>query len=169
MSSYHSARERYAVSRARAIAATTAALVPAFGVAFRLTGWSRTVQAAYRAQWHSPEFDWEEIYRRFGDPDRLDLAIWAGERLCGLGLATTTPAALNLLFLEGDSRPDCPLRGLRIPIFLDVAANYAQDRGKTELRVWPLTDNLAELYRDAYGFSLVTTGPGGPYWVRRIR
>jgi hypothetical protein len=168
VSSYYSARNRYAVSRARAISATTAALVPEFGIVFRLTGWSRAVQAAYQVQWVSPEFDWQEIFRRFGDPDRLDLAMWAEDRLCGLGLATTTQTALKLLFLEGDSRPDCPLRGLRIPIFLDVAANYARDRGKTELRVWPLTDNLAGLYRDAYGFSLVTSGPGGPYWVRRI-
>ena len=75
---------------------------------------------------------------------------------------------LKLMFLEGDPQPDCPLKGFRIPIFLDVAANYAQDRGKTELRVWPLNDNLAELYREAYGFSLVTMGPGAPYWARRV-
>ena len=156
------------MSRARALAATSAVLIPEFGIAFELTGWNAAAHAAYHAQWGSPNFDWEEIFRRFSDPARLDLAIWAAGRLCALGLATPTETSLKLVFLEGDSRPDCPLKGLRIPIFLDVAANYAQDRGKTELRVWPLNDNLAELYLEAYGFSLVTVGPGAPYWVRRV-
>lgn len=168
VSSFHKAKERYAISRSKAISATTATLVPEFDIAFEITGWNSAAQTAYHEQWPNPEFDWVEVFRRHNDPDRLDISIWVGERLCGLALGITTANALNLMFLEGDSREDCPLTGLRIPIFLDIATNYTQDRGKSELRVWPLNDTLAELYRDTYGFSLVTTGPNTPYWRKGV-
>ncbi len=112
-------------------------LSPQVGVDFKLSGWNSAARHALEIQWQQREFDWPEIFRKHSEPDRLDVAIWVGDRLCGLGLATTTEVALNLLFFEGDARTDCPLKGLRILIFLDVAANYAQDRGKRELRVWP--------------------------------
>lgn len=142
--------------------------MPEFGVAFQISHWNSAAHAAYQTQWQSPEFDWVEIFRRHSDPDRLDIAMWVGDRLCGLALATTTESAIKLLFLEGDSRPDCPLSGLRIPIFLDIAANYAQDRGRVELRVWPLNTRLEELYRDTYGFSLVADGTTAQYWRRGV-
>lgn len=167
-SSIHRARERYAISRSKAISATTAALVPEFNIAFEISGWNSAAQTAYHEQWPTPEFDWEEIFRRHNDPDRLDIAIWVEDRLAGLALGITTGNALNLMFLEGDSRDDCPLKGLRTVIFLDIATNYAQDRGKSELRVWPLNGALADLYRDAYGFSLVTAGPNTPYWKKGV-
>jgi hypothetical protein len=54
-------------------------------------------------------WDWEEIFRRHGDPDRLDIAIWGqNERLCCLALGTTTSEAVEIRFLEGDPRSDCP-------------------------------------------------------------
>jgi hypothetical protein len=167
-SSIHRAKERYAISRSKAIAATTAILVPEFGIAFEISGWNSAAQAAYHAQWPHPAFDWEEIFHRHNDPDRLDIAIWVADRLAGLALGITTGNALNLMFLEGDSRGDCPLRGLRTPIFLDLATNYAQDRGKSELRVWPLDNALSDLYRDAYGFTLVATGLNAPYWRKGV-
>lgn len=139
------------------------------GVPFSLSPWNPRAQAAYQSQWESPRFDWEKIFRRYTDPDRLDMAVWAGEdRLAALALAVTTGSSLNLLFLEGDARNDCPLRGRRALIALDVAANYAQARGKRELRVWPLNQRLEELYRDIYGFTLAVDQTNKPYWRKEV-
>lgn len=166
--SYHQAKERYAICRSEAIAACVSALPAVLGVEFTLSGWNAAALSAYQIQWPAPQFDWPVIFERHRDPDRLDLAIWVGERLCGLALAVTASISVNILFLEGDSRDDCPLRGRRALIALDAATNYAQGRGKTELRVELLETRIQELYRDEFGFNLVTTGQNAPYWRKGV-
>jgi len=102
-------------------------------------------------------WDWEEIFRGHRDPDRLELVIWTvGDRLSGLGLVLTSGRAVELRFLEGDPRPDCPLKGRRIAVALEAAARYAQARGKLEIRLQPLNASLGCLYCKAYGFEEVT-------------
>src|SRR5262245_57327285 len=90
---------------------------------FNLSGWGARAREAYLDQWlpdPNRQFDWEGIFRRHNDPDRFDIAIWGpNERLCGLGLGTTTGEALDLRFLEGDPRQGCPLKGRRILILLE--------------------------------------------------
>jgi len=78
---------------------------------FNLSGWSGRSREAYLDQWPGGgRWKWEEIFRRHNDPDRLDIAIWgANDRLCGLALGTTTSEYVEIRFLEGDPRPDCPL------------------------------------------------------------
>jgi hypothetical protein len=134
---------------------------------FNLSGWSGRAREAYLDQWRGDpkcKFDWEEIFRRHGDPDRLDIAIWGtNDRLCGLGLGTTTGEAVDIRFLEGDPRPDCPLKGRRILIILESASCYAQARGRRELRVRPKNERLEDIYRQTYGFVLETTRGGDRY------
>jgi hypothetical protein len=137
---------------------------------FNLSGWGARAREAYLDQWRGDpkcNWDWEEIFRRHNDPDRLDVAIWGpNERLCGLGLGLTTGEALDLRFLEGDPRPDCPLKGRRILIFLESAACYAQARGRAELRIRPKNERLEDLYRQTYGFMLETRRGGESYYRR---
>lgn len=139
---------------------------------FNLSGWGARAREAYLDQWPriaQKDWDWEEIFRRHADPDRLDIAIWGqNERLCGLAVGTTSSEALEIRFLEGDPRADCPLKGLRILIVLESAACYAQARGRRELRVRPKNEPLEALYRQTYGFVLETTRSGDRYYRKGV-
>lgn len=73
-----------------------------------------------------------------------------------------------LRFLEGDPRQDCPLRGKRILIALETAANYAQGRGKKEIRVQPIDDKLVYLYESVYGFVLESPKNEEPYYRKGV-
>jgi hypothetical protein len=96
------------------------------------------------------------------------LAVWCGDRLAALALGLTTGEAVVVRFLEGDPRPDCPLKGRRILIVLECMANYAQGRGKAELRIEPANEALETLYRETYGFSLETPRGRSAYYKRTV-
>jgi len=120
-------------------------------------------------EWGETRFDWREIDRRHRDPDRLDIAIWSdNDRLSGLGLGLSTGQAIMLRFLEGDPRQDCPLRGKRILIALEATANYAQGRGKREIRLQPINDKLVYLYESVYGFVLESPRNEAPYYRKGV-
>lgn len=115
--------------------------------------WSRRTFEALSA-WEYQRFDWQEISRRHRDPDRLEVAIWSGDNiLSGMGLALCTGQAVVLRFVEGDPRQDCPLKGYRLLVALEAATNYAQARGKHEIRVQPKNEQLVNLYEEVYGFT----------------
>lgn len=142
------------------------------GVEFTLTGWGERAKEAYADQWLNhctPQFDWERIFRIHRDLDRLDLVIWGpGGRLSGLALGLTTPQAVIMSFIEGDPRPDCPLKGKRVLIGLECGTCYGQVRGRTEIRIQPINKRLEELYRQEYGFVLETPGRGESYYRKDI-
>lgn len=107
--------------------------------------------------------------RNRNEPDSLALAIFTGEsRLAGLALAMPNSSAVTIKFLEGDPRPDCPLVGRRALITLEAAALYAQGIGRRQIRVEPANATLAALYRDRYGFALVSPRGAPAYYVRDI-
>ena len=134
----------------------------------RITEWTGRALKSLD-DWGRSEFDWPEIMRRDNDPDRLDMAIWSGqERLAALGLAVTTGQAVILRFLEGDPRQDCPLKGRRILIALETAANYAQAQGKKEIRLQPVNDKLVDLYEKVYGFKLESPRNETPYYRKGV-
>lgn len=159
-------------NRASAFRAAALNLQPHLGVEFNISPWSNKALRAFDGHWSTfkreVEWDWPEIFRGHRDYDRLDLAIWSGDRLCGLGLGITTPSALELRFLEGCPDPECPLRGRRILIALEAAACYAQTCGKKEIRVSPINSSLESLYRDTYGFALETPAKGAPYYRKGV-
>lgn len=150
--------------------AATRTLAPVVGVDFTMTGWTGRSREALAAQWtDGVHFDWVEVFRRHRDPDRLDVALWSpGDRLSALVLGLTTGAAVELRFFEGDPRPDCPLKGRRTLIILECAANYAQARGRTELRIQPINERLETLYKLEYGFTLETPRRGAHYYRKVV-
>lgn len=166
--------ERYREDALSACRTTSHALQAAVGD-FYITGWTHKGRQAFREQWlpaqrgRSFKWEWEEIFRRHREPDRLELVVWApGDRLSALGLVLTTSRAVELRFLEGDQRPDCPLKGHRILIVLEAAARYAQSRGKLEIRVQPINAPLAKVYCDIYRFKEVRPKGEVPYLRREI-
>lgn len=147
-------------------------------VSFYLTDWSRSANEAYLKQWCAPEvvrshdeggWDWPEIFRRYRDIDSMRAVVWTGEhRLSGLALIRVTGAAVVVEFIEGDPRTDCPLRGRRALIVLEAAFCYAQALPRSEVRLTPANERLAELYRDTYGFSLEQPAKGPLYYRKEV-
>ena len=147
----------------RARQATMATLQPLIGE-FNVTEWSKR---AFDAIWNSPTFPWDRIGRNHRDPDRLEIAIWVGRRLVGMALALSNGDEVILEFLEGDPATDCPLKGFRTLIALDVAANYAQARGKHRLLVQPMNSGLRNHYTKL-GFSPFPPSTGSPYLWKKV-
>jgi hypothetical protein len=173
MSLLHRHKVQCAKDRDSAREKTVARLRPRIGVDFRLSGWNNQANRAFTDQWlpaHcSTGWDWPEVFRRHNDADRLDAVIWGPQdRLCGLALGTLTAEALEIRFLEGDPRADCPLTGRRALIILECAACYVQARGRSEIRVRPANERLEALYVQIYGFSLATEGQGRAYYFKRV-
>jgi hypothetical protein len=170
------AENRYQTCAFNARAASVQHLRDALGVSFSLGEWSHRAREAYEAQWlphaRHPDagWDWPTTFGRYRRvPARLDLVIWGpDERLCGLGLATTTSESVYFHLVEGDPRPDCPLKGKRLLICLDATATYGQMLGKKELRCRPANVSLGTLYTEHYGFELVTPRKEKPYYKRNV-
>ncbi|MGO7898912.1 hypothetical protein ACC719_15735 [Rhizobium ruizarguesonis] len=155
MSELARARERYIKNKHDARKAAVVNLEPHLQIKFHVAEWSNRCFEAMKSQWSESEFDWEEIRRRYREPDQLDFAIWHEDRLCAMGLAVTTGQSVKLKFIEGDARLDCPLKGRRILIALEAVANYAQARGKKEIILEPLNEGLVSLYETNFGFEIV--------------
>lgn len=168
-------RERYLQCAHDAFRKCEAKLLQRARLSFAITEYSGRSAEAVREQWepfgrdHETAWDWAELVRHYRkDPDTLAMAVWSGERLSSLCLATTSGNAVHIRYLEGDPRADCPLRGCRALIALEACAGYAQSRGKTELRVHPLNDRLKGLYVDTYGFDVCSPKKAEPYLFKRV-
>lgn len=163
---------RCAISRDDARRQAALNLIPHIGVEFDLSGSTNKAREVYADTWGREErrtgWDWPEIFRRYDEHDRLDLAMWVGNRLCGLALGTLSNQALTIRFLEGGPDPSCPLVGRRALIALEAAQCYAQIQGRSELRVEPIHEKLETLYRDIFGFALETVKGRRAYYRREI-
>lgn len=165
-------RSRAEADRATAYRTAALNLTAIIGTDFNISGWTNKVHRELDGQWQTHPrqvpWQWDEIFAGHREFDRLDIAIWSGPTLCGLGLGLTTASALNLRFLEGAPDPNCPLKGYRILIALEAAACYAQARGKKEIRLSPINSSLESLYRDTYGFELEKPAKGEPYYRKGV-
>jgi hypothetical protein len=168
------AKERYSAAAFEAYRSAALTLQPEFGLHLAITSWTNKAEDAYRSQWpkdRHPDagWSWDEIFRRHRDPDRLPIVIWGpSDRLCGLGLALTAGRVINLRFLEGDPRSDCPLKGRRIAIALEATAVYGQALGKGEITIDPVNADLENLYIDTYGFTKESVRGKKPCFRRTI-
>ncbi|WP_442582517.1 hypothetical protein ACSBOB_11470 [Mesorhizobium sp. ASY16-5R] len=168
MSHFAAAKIRYAQNRYDACKLAAETMSHFLGKPIQITEWSGRA-ARHLHDWGSSHFDWEKIFQEHREPDRLDMAIWGGkDRLSGLALGLTTGQSLMLRFVEGDPRSDCPLKGQRILIALQAAANYAQARGKKEIRLQPINEKLVNLYQKVYGFELESPRNEAPYYRKGV-
>lgn len=113
-------------------------------------------------------FDWRKVKEAHREPKRLELSMWAGDRLCGLALCLIKNSAVEVRFLEGAPAMDCPLKGRRILVALDCAANYAQACGRSQIRLQPINEGLAELYERDYGFTRVSLKGQEPFFKKEV-
>lgn len=160
----HYRDHKFAASKA---AAETAR---AIGIDVTITEYSRRASEAVELQWvgRQPSWDWAEIARRHRSPKTFCVAMWSGERLAGLALIELTTVAATVRFVEGDPRPDSPVKGKCALVALEIATNYAQRCGLSEIRIHPINDALVTLYENVYGFELVKPLKEEPYYRKGI-
>lgn len=137
-------------------------------VNFEVAEMGRAALDAVATQWKTSKFNWDEIYRDMRGIDTFKFAIWVGDRLCGLGVATTSNQSIRLRFIEGSPLEDCPLKGRRILIALEAVAYYGQLRGKKELLLEPLNEKLISVYETTYGMKIIHPTKGNPYASKGI-
>lgn len=152
-------RERYRTARYRALLKSSQTLAQYTQIPFGLAEVNKTTQKAYTDQWivrHAEQsFDWLKVWDTHREMDTLHMAVWAGppgSRLSGLACCLVKRSAVEIRFLEGDGRLDCPLKGLRTLMAVEGAASYAQAIGRTELRIEPVNDKTRDLYVVGFGF-----------------
>ncbi len=167
--------DQYRRLQAEALQTCAQELPAAIGVCFAFSYINSAAIEAVNIQWEpagrdpNTAWDWQEILRHHqSEPDKMAISVWCGDRLSALALALTTSQAVELRFLEGDPRGDCPIKGKRALIALDASARYAQGRGKPELRVRPINSGLEKLYKETYGFVLRSPRGEEPYWFRQV-
>jgi len=120
-------------------------------------------------EWGPTDFDWNEILLRVRDPDCFRFGIWVGNRLVAVAIATTSNQSVCLRYVEADKREDAPLKGLRILVALEAITIYGQLRGKTEIKLEPINEDLVSLYENTYGFERIVLRKGpSKYWRKRI-
>jgi hypothetical protein len=162
------AKKRYAQNKHDACKVAVEALAEPIGVDFQITEISGRALRYIQDEWGGSHFEWADVLRKHNEPDAMPIAIWHGERLCAVSLILTTGQAVVVRFLEGDPRSSCPLKGRRFLIALEAATNYAQARGKKEIRLQPKNDALVYLYEKVYGFALESPKNEAPYYRKGV-
>lgn len=129
--------------------------------------------AALRAAdgWLGPErvadWDWRGVTKRPRDA-RFEVAIWNGERLCGLALGPVDGVLgmgrACLEYIEGASGAH-PLRGEIIPIALITIEELARIMDLPEVRLLGPVPALVPLY-ETFGYQTVANRPGIRYLRR---
>ena len=131
---------------------------------------------AWREQWRphlSTEFqhwDWEielqsRKWTRFTTARRrFDVAIWSGDRLCGLALGRLSLRKQNLsiCLLQGCPIDWHPLKGKILPIVADVGSMYGTAVGCEEFRFLQPLPGMIRIY-GKLGFQLARTSRGVQY------
>jgi len=100
-------------------------------------------------------YPWESVPNwKCKDPKGLDLAIWSGQKLCGLCYATPRKSTICIKIVLLQSHPDRshPLRGLIAPMALLAADTYARIIGCNEIEIQEPDPNVVPYYQKL-GFS----------------
>lgn len=172
--SFAKRKELCAQNRDRARLHAARSIEAHLGLSIHISGWTRKARDAYAEQWpagaqHDAQFDWEAIFNAHRDHDRLDIAVWSPtDRLSALALGLLKSDAVEIRFVAGDPRQDCPLLGHRALIALECAQAYAQLMGRHELWAQPVNERLTELYTTKFGFTLATPRGRPAYYLRKV-
>ncbi|QJE74059.1 hypothetical protein HHL28_14015 [Aerophototrophica crusticola] len=126
--------------------------------------------AAWDRQWHTPGttlnscFAWDDEFRDIGAwPDRFCLAIWSGDRLCGLSSGQVRHDHLWIRLIEGNPQPRHPMRGAIRHVAIAAALAYTQVLGLSQVRLRPLNPRLGLVYQQM-GFSVAEPAESPPYY-----
>lgn len=184
ISAFRLAQQNYARRRRIAYAvvqdeAVRSALVRAD---VRLVETDERALEAWRATWSGPHptgqgsWDWERLLRRaWRRPSAFHLAIWSGERLCGLAVGRVSkrrPAGVrhtvSVHFIESSHDRGHPLRHAIAPLVIGAAEAYGRLLGASRIRLVDPLPGAVPLY-EALGFGIAKKAEQSVYWERRIQ
>ena len=161
-------------------AATARSLEQYLPSSFSLTPASDKSDSAWRSQWQPlskrvpPNGGWDwPSYRLAADrnPTRHCVAMWCKKEseLCGFLLVRLNNTACCVEAVEGSPNPTHGLRGLVLPVALELASRYAQLKGRQE--VWlckPANDMLLWHILNDYRFELVSPKRGASFCRKEV-
>jgi hypothetical protein len=162
------------------IAAAAVSLKEYLPSSFSLTQGSKKSDDAWRRQWQPAlsrkpphgGWDWPACRSaRSRDPTRFCAAMWCrnGSELCSLVLMRLNNTACRIEMVEGSPNPHHSMKGLVIPAALELAAMYAQAKGRRE--VWlcsPANYMLLWFLINDYGFELALPKRGKSFCRREV-
>jgi hypothetical protein len=137
--------------------------------------------AAWRATWRGSHpsgfgnWDWERILRRaWRRPSAFHVAVWSGDRLCGLGVGRLSKRrplgvrhTLSLHFIESAHDDLHPLRGSIAALVIAAADAYGRLAGASRLRLIEPLSGVLRYYEDL-GFAVARKAGQPVYCERRI-
>jgi hypothetical protein len=126
-----------AADQARANAETF--LRSEYGLPIRITSFGSDVR---KSLWPDGRFDWETFITRDFGPVTLQIAVWVDAELEVLGLCTAHGPQVIPRFVEGRPSGHPALRGQRLWMILEVAANFATALSKSEIWWHPETNEF---------------------------
>lgn len=96
-------------------------------------------------------WNWRMEHSRYSQnhPDRIEVAIWHGDDLCGLMLGKVSEGKLvvKMNFIQGSTHDDHPLRGAVVAISSRCAEYYASAMGIRYVGIQDPFDELIDFYR----------------------
>jgi hypothetical protein len=177
------AKQYYARLRRQAFASVVrdAVLSGAIREPVHLTQTDDETVAAWRATWRGSHpsgfgnWDWERILRRaWRRPSAFHVAVWSGDRLCGLGVGRLSKRrplgvrhTLSLHFIESAHDDHHPLRGSIAALVIAAADSYGRLAGASRLRLMEPLPGVVRYYED-FGFAVARKAGQPVYCERRI-
>jgi hypothetical protein len=153
------------------------------GPGLRITDIDATALKTWRGTWKgvhpsgAGKWDWENLLERAPHrPAVLPIALWYGSDLCGLAHGYASPHRASgvrhtISFTHIERRPEppvVPLRGLIVPLAVNVGEAYGRTLGSSRIRLWNPDPRLLSYYRDALGFAVAWKSGRAVYCERRM-
>ena len=146
-----------------------------------LTDIDEQALSAWRETWHGDHgsgegnWDWERLTRFCQRrPSAFHVAIWSGERLCGLAVGRMSARrregvrhTISVHYIEGAPGPRHPLAGRIVLLAITAAEHYGSFLGAWRLRLADPLPGLVAYYQEL-GFTVVGSPGKQVYCERRI-
>ena len=169
------AERRYELHRTAARAKAQELIAPTFEpMPVMLTGIGQSALDAFAAQWAGHparvvNWPWPEMMAgaRRNYPTRFEVAVWAGEALCGLAWGHVGKDYCGVNYLEGNPEPNHPLKGSVAVVVSGAVTAYATALARPEVRFIDPLPEVVGLY-EQMGFTLVAPHRESPYCVWKL-
>jgi hypothetical protein len=183
-SEYQTAHVRYADIRRRAYEEVVRFAIDS-GIAsgaLRLSGIDRHTLSVWRLTWRGEHpsgdggWDWERVSWSFRRrPAAFHVAIWNGERLCGLAVGRLSAKraggvrhTLSVHYMESAPETDNPFAGMVALLVVSAARTYGRMLGASRLRLVNPLPGVLPLY-ERLGFTVAQSGGRPVYCEQEIK
>jgi hypothetical protein len=147
---------------------------------FSLTPASKKSDQAWDSQWRALStrkppnggWNWPSCRSTYGrDTSSMLAAMWCRNEteLCGFVLLRMNSTACRIAMVEGSPDPHHSIRGMVLPVAVELASMYAQKTGRRD--VWvsgPINAMVLQYLMNAYDFEAVSPKNGFAFCRREV-